>query len=51
MSCTCLGEDFRPVMLDLVREIERLRADAMTVARRAYESGQRDEVALREMGF
>ena len=26
MSCTCPQQDFRPVMLDLVREVERLRA-------------------------
>jgi hypothetical protein len=26
MSCTCPTGDYRPVMLDLVREVERLRA-------------------------
>ena len=51
MACTCPDEDFRPVMLDLVQEIERLRADAAAVARRAYESGQRDLIALKELGF
>lgn len=25
MSCTCPQDDFRPVMLELVREVERLR--------------------------
>lgn len=25
-SCTCPQDDYRPVMLDLVREVERLRA-------------------------
>lgn len=29
MSCTCPSGDYRPVMLDLVREVERLRARAM----------------------
>jgi hypothetical protein len=28
MNCTCPSEDYRPVMLELVREIERLRARA-----------------------
>lgn len=25
MSCTCPQEDYRPVMLELVREVEQLR--------------------------
>jgi hypothetical protein len=36
MSCTCPAKDFRPVMLELVREVERLREEALDAKNPRY---------------
>lgn len=57
MGCTCPRDDYRPVMLELVREVERLRASYAEipplgeVARRAYAQGASDQRALTGMGY